>query len=121
MYIRWLFLDNFRLTKKQIIYLKSAKIGDSNGALFIHKYIKLKQFKIFFFHYILSITIIFCFFLVRIKCSCIPTHRHQNFYKQYIFKGMREDPKIRRYGFWTDYNFCRDTSLRTCKRSALSR
>ena len=92
---------------KQIVYLESAKIGDSSGILFIsiYIYIKIKKSNIFFFLYFLSITIIFNFLFLRIKCSCIPIHRHQIFWEQKSFNGMREDLKITANYFWTDFSY----------------
>ena len=101
---QFIFSKTIGVFGKQIVYLKSAKIRDSSGILFISIYIKIKKSNIFFFLYFLSITIIFNFLFLRIKCSCIPIHRHQIFWEQKSFNGMREDLKITANYFWTDFS-----------------
>ena len=53
---------------KQIIYLKSAKVGDSSGILFTFINIKIKKSKIFFFLYFFPILMIFKNSLIKIFC-----------------------------------------------------
>ena len=72
-----IFLKTRGVLGKQIIYLKSAKVGDSSGILFTFINIKIKKSKIFFFLYFFPILMIFKNSLIKIFCFWIPIYRYK--------------------------------------------
>ena len=89
-----IFLKTREVLEKQIIYLKSAKMGDSSGILFTFIDIKIKKLNIFFFLYFFPILMIFKNSLIKIFYSRIPISRYQICYGLAKRKEMRAIPKL---------------------------
>ena len=90
--------------RKQIAYLRSAKVGDSTDIYFNTKNIKLPKLKIFFFNFLLHFSVFWKNNLIKMKCSPTTLKCRKKQQNQVKIYEIIDKSEITAKYLWIDYS-----------------
>ena len=93
-----------RAIVKQIAYLKSAKIGDSNHVDFNSENLKIQKLNFFFFTFFPSFSLFSKFVDAQMKCSVISSVCRSKYQNRVKIGKVMTKSKISATVKWTDFN-----------------